>query len=472
MKKGYLLSFLLIMMLIFMMAFPNVKSKNNKDLNIAIPESEILTAYSIKFPWTTKINQLSLVNCVNYAPDVSSKISVELLGKKDESLNTSYDIPKNATMSFFVSEIKGFDDIKSKSGVVNVSTKSKNVVCYMNYYSYDKEDEIIETSNLEGCDITTGESNIAYNKNIYKGLTVKSAKLYIDNLSDEQMKFYVKGYSAKGEQIESYTISLARNGEKIITIKNKKVVTFKISPKLQDKKYLAFIKIKFTNGQKEILKSQKNFVRSNFVNAKGILVISNVGNSANTVTYEIYSEGELKVSNKISMEPFSQKNINLKKQVKSLPNPIIKLVTEDTNNQNCDDYTCEVSSKSNGIIGYVRVNNVANKLFNNKDSLGTDILIPYNFSLGETGSLRIFNEGSSDAVVNISITPEKLVTMTLKKDSSVLMPLATSTKETINGFLFVSSTKNFISANLVTNYQNRYKKESKGLVVSSDVSMF
>lgn len=466
-----ILFFLSIIIFSILLFFSYVIAEENTIISVGNVEND---EYSIKLPWSTKTNQLSLVTCINYAPDVTTQIKVTLYGVEKEKLLTSYNISKNSERSFFVSEMKGFSNIKSETGTIGVTSKSKNIYCYMNYYSYDDEDEIIETSNLEKNDIVSGSSYLIYNPNIYKKLKIKSSKLYVYNLSDSKMDFMIKGYNHIGKNTENYKINeLVSNGEKVIDLKKKKIRTFFIDPISKNKEYFAFIEIEFTNGEKERLKIQKSFTKSNTLNATGTLVLSNISKNKSKVIYEIYSGSALNKSNEILLEPFSQQIISIKENIKSIKNPIIKIINKpQKENTNCNEYTCEVSSDLNGIIAFIKGNNVINRFDEKQNLSGTDTLIPYNFSLGESGVLNIFNEGTDDTVVNVSFSSKKLLTLTIKKHSNVSINVNKFLDKSISGFLYVSSTKKFITSSLITTYQKKHKKDSRGLIISSNVSIF
>ena len=129
-KRNNILSFIFLMFMVSMIAMPNFTPKSFKH---DVKNDKFLP---VKFPWTIKVNRLSLINCVNYSPSTDATVNITISGNKNDTAKESLLVESTKELTFFINELKSFQNIKSKKGTISVDSISKNVFCYINYYSY------------------------------------------------------------------------------------------------------------------------------------------------------------------------------------------------------------------------------------------------------------------------------------------------------------------------------------------------
>ena len=104
-KRNNILSFIFLMFMVSMIAMPNFTPKSFKH---DVKNDKFLP---VKFPWTIKVNRLSLINCVNYSPSTDATVNITISG------NTISAILPSAN-----SERLGGIKISFSNGVLTITT--------------------------------------------------------------------------------------------------------------------------------------------------------------------------------------------------------------------------------------------------------------------------------------------------------------------------------------------------------------
>ena len=108
-KRNNILSFIFLMFMVSMIAMPNFTPKSFKH---DVKNDKFLP---VKFPWTIKVNRLSLINCVNYSPSTDATVNITISGNKNDTAKESLLVESTKELTFFINELKSFQNIKSKN---------------------------------------------------------------------------------------------------------------------------------------------------------------------------------------------------------------------------------------------------------------------------------------------------------------------------------------------------------------------
>ncbi|MGI6681304.1 MAG: hypothetical protein ACOX3T_07485 [Bdellovibrionota bacterium] len=463
MKKNNFISFIFLMLVVAMIALPNFTPNGATKLNIKNQKFLPTT-----FPWSAERNELSLVNCTNYSPDTYSTINITYNGvnrgknlerknleRKNLKRKTTEEIsiaPKE-TKTFFTNELESFNKLNSKKGTISIDSKTDNVCCYINYYTYDDNDNINSVSFFTNSNIIVGNSYFINNKKLFNK-KIKSINLYIHNISNENFNANIKSYSKNGRLKKIFELkNLKPNETKVFRLKGKNNITYHILPnKNVDKnskkvEYIAYIKV-FFEDETILIKPTESFDSSNIERLKNTVILSNTSEKKINVSATIYSNFSKYSTKNILLKPYSQKTLNFKKDIKNIKNPYIKF-----------------TEPSNSVVAFYKYKGKTFP-FTSKESLSSnDIILGYNLSLGERGTLSLTNSEDIEAKVNIHINGEHVKKLTLSPFSQRLVKLnKLLNRKNLIGYIYISSDKK-VSAKLNNTIGKKISYTHKGLAI-------
>ena len=437
-RRNNFISFMFMMFVVFMIAMPNITPKK---FNHNVKNDTFLP---VTFPWSIEINKLSLINCVNYAPNTDATINIKINGNKNDFAKETMNIEAANQQTFFVNELKSFNDIKSKKGNITIESTSKNIYCYVNYYIYDDDDNINGIYSLTNNDITTKNSYLINNKNIY-GKDVEQIELYIHNLSNKDFNANIHAYSKNGVLKKSYNLSnLKPNDDKVIRIKNKSNMIYHIVPSNNYLKYITYLKITLKDNI-IIAKPLTNFSKSNLLPITSKIYIGNISQDDASVTATLYTNSNKKIVKDFEIAPYTFKSYNF------------KAIAEEK-----DLKSIKLTSSSDSIIAFTKRKNQFIP-FKSEDKLNsTDILLGYNLSLGEKSNLDVINNNDKTVEANIYINSNGMKKIVISPFSKVTLKLNKFlNKKNLIGYIYISSNEN-ISAKLNTVLYKRLEYTNSG----------
>ncbi len=475
MKKNNFISFIFLMLVVAMIALPNFTPNGATNLNIKKLDVKSQKFLPTTFPWSAERNELSLVNCTNYSPNTYSTINITYNGlnrgknlerknleRKNLKRKTTEKIsiaPKE-TKTFFTNELESFNKLNSKKGTISIDSKTDNVCCYINYYTYDDNDNINSVSSFTNSDIIIGNSYFINNKKLFNK-KIKSINLYIHNISNENFNADIKSYSKNGRLKKVFKLkNLKPNETKVFRLKGKNNITYHILPNQNtdeniknNKKieYIAYIKV-FFEDETILIKPTKSFNSSNIERLKNTVILSNTSEKKINVSATIYSNFSKYSTKNILLNPYSQKTLNFKNDIKNIKNPYIK-------------FTESSKSVPNSLVAFYKYKGKTFP-FTSKESLSSnDIILGYNLSLGERGTLSLTNSEDIEAKVNIYINGEHVKKLTLSPFSQRLVKLnKLLNRKNLIGYIYISSDKK-VSAKLNNTIGKKISYTHKGLAI-------
>ena len=440
-KRNNILSFIFLMFMVSMIAMPNFTPKSFKH---DVKNDKFLP---VKFPWTIKVNRLSLINCVNYSPSTDATVNITISGNKNDTAKESLLVESTKELTFFINELKSFQNIKSKKGTISVDSISKNVFCYINYYSYNDEDNVVGISSFTKNDIIKGNSYIINNKNLY-GNQIKKIDLYIHNLSNKEFNANILSYTKNGKLKKSYNIeNLKKNDEKFIKIKNKSNMIYHIIPSDTSIEYNAYLKVTLENKILTI-KPLISFSKSNLLPITSKTYIGNVSKDKANITLSLYNDSNKEIVKKIELEPYTFKSFNFK---------------SDTRDENIQ--SLKLTSNSKNIISFTKRSDEIVPFVSDNKLNSTDILLGYNLSLGEKATLDIINDNNKRIEATIYVNENNMRKISILPHSKVSIKLnRLLNKKSLIGYLYVSSNEK-ISAKLNTKLEKRLEFTNNGQAI-------
>lgn len=424
-----------------MIAMPNI---NKGKISYSVNSQKFLP---ISFPWSIETNKLSLVNCVNYTPDIDTSISVNYYGNKGDKTQEVLALEAGSQISFFINELKSFDKITSKRGKIKVDSKSVNVYCYVNYYTYNDEDNIIGISSFNKDNEISGASYFINNKKA-TNKKIKKMFLYIYNLSDSIFDADVKSYSEKGELKKEVSINMLYPNEvKVIRLKGKNNMTYHIIPDNKSLKYASYLKVVY-DDEVDTVMPLRTFLESSLNGLTTKTFISNIKDEPVNLSVKVYSNAKEIAKKEINIEPNAQKYINFKKEFKGVKNPYIVL-----------------SDNTNSVVAFSQKKESKIAFVDSKEVESRDILIGFNFSLGEKGTLILMNNNSKVASVKVFINHSVYKNIKVPAYAEVSLKLnKLLDRNNLIGYIYLNSNQK-LSAKINSKYEKMLEFTANGQTI-------
>ncbi|MGI6524720.1 MAG: hypothetical protein ACOX2O_05425 [Bdellovibrionota bacterium] len=459
----FLLS-LILLLLIGVPNFFNFTSNAADDLissDLKRSDAALLPA-TLPFDLTTKKGG-EVIKCTNFSETLDATVSITVIGAKNEVTTEDISIKSASEEVFDIRQIAGFKKKikRSKYGIIDFNSQDKDVSCEIISYDYQYRDilkDVYSTRSVGRDDILSGESYIIASPHIYKKpLALKT--LVIHNTASEPLNLNITGYSNVGKKILGKdNVSIPPYGRYALRVRNSAHATYHLTPNVTEgaatPQYVAYLRV--TSNAREsapyqkvhFIKPSKTFEESALFPAKGVLVVSNISSAPTLFNYEVYTKGLKVYEGTEWVLPYAQRYLDLKKQLKKLDKPTIKLIPENQFRPKvCDSEGKCVTSMQRGLLvvnQYDSVKRNPYQVFDNRYYNGTSLFATFDNTLKEKTTLQIVNSNPKDAEVSLLINQGgdyKKHIYTLGGNSTLTVALRKLVKKNTLGYILFSSDK-------------------------------
>ena len=250
------------------------------------------------------------ISCINISKESENNIKLEFF--KNNKIYTHK--AKIAPQKGYVIVLDKLDDFlkakkSQKFGVIKF-WYSYETRCSTSYISKNNDANLTFTLNKD--DEQTKKSYLLYKSDFSHYKDIKQITVRIYNTSDNTISGKITRFSKNGENVVSNEFSLDKFKRKSIDYGSLRGQNFLLEVDVDSNaNFICFLDVLYNNGVKQILKPSKVFSNSSLLEAKGSAVFTNVSESLEEVSYQIYKNSILKLKDTIKIDSKYIKKLDL-----------------------------------------------------------------------------------------------------------------------------------------------------------------